>query len=126
MKKQTMISSVFGLSLTLTAMAAQGPPQLTVLADGLNNPRGFNPITACGFHDGALYVTEYATQESGYATGEVVRVQVNRDGSAGGRTTLGVGALHQPNGLAFDGEGRVHVSNYSISAGGGQVVRVNY
>jgi hypothetical protein len=87
---------------------------------------GFNPITACGFHDGALYLTEYATQESGYVTGDVVRVELNGDGSPGGRTALGVGALHEPNGLAFDGGGNVHVSNYSISAGGGQVVRVNY
>jgi hypothetical protein len=87
---------------------------------------GFNPITACGFHGGALYLTEYTTQDSGYATGDVVRVRVNRDGSAGARTTLGAGALHQPNGLAFDEDGKIYVSNYSISASGGQVVRVNY
>jgi hypothetical protein len=87
---------------------------------------GFNPITACGFHGAALYLTEYATQDSGYATGDVVRVQVKADGSAGTRTTLGAGALYQPNGLAFDGGGKVYVSNYSISSGGGQVVRVNY
>jgi hypothetical protein len=87
---------------------------------------GFNPITAAGFHDGALYLTEYATQASGYATGDVVRARVNADGSAGTRTTLGAGALHEPNGLAFDGAGKVYVSNYSISSGGGQVVRVNY
>ncbi len=87
---------------------------------------GFNPITAAGFHDGALYLTEYATQDSMYATGDVVRVQVNPDGSPGNRTALGVGALYQPNGLALDEKGNVCVSNYSISAGGGQVVRVNY
>ena len=87
---------------------------------------GFNPITAAGFHGGALYLTEYATQDSGYVTGDVVRVQVNPDGSAGPRTTLGVDALYQPNGLAFDKDGNVYVSNYSISSGGGQVVRVNY
>ncbi len=87
---------------------------------------GFNPITACGFKHGALYLTEYATQESHYQTGDIVRVQINPDGSAGARTTLGAGALHQPNGLAFGGDGEVYVSNYSISAGGGQVVRVNY
>jgi hypothetical protein len=86
---------------------------------------GFNPITACGFSNGALYVTEYVTQESGFATGDVVRVQVNPDGTAGNRTILGAGALNQPNGLAFDKNGSVYVSNFSISAGGGQVVRVN-
>jgi hypothetical protein len=87
---------------------------------------GFNPVTACGFHGSALYLTEYATQASGYATGDVVRVRVAPDGSAGTRATLGVGALTQPNGLAFDEDGGVYVSNHSISAGGGQVVRVNY
>ncbi len=87
---------------------------------------GFNPITACGFHGTALYLTEYATQDSGYATGDVVRVQVNAGGTPGTRTTLGAGALHQPNGLAFDEDGKVYVSNYSISSGSGQVVRVNY
>jgi hypothetical protein len=87
---------------------------------------GFNPITAAGFHDGALYLTEYASQDSHYATGDVVRVQLNPDGSPGTRTTLGVGALQEPNGLAFGRDGKVYVSNYSISAGGGQVVRVNY
>jgi hypothetical protein len=81
---------------------------------------------ACAFSGGALYVTEYLTQQSGYDTGDVVQVQVNLDGSAGSRTTLGEGALHQPNGLAFDKEGDVYVSNFSISAGAGQVVRVNY
>jgi hypothetical protein len=85
----------------------------------------FNPITACAFHDGALYLTEYVTQDSHFATGDVVRVQVKSDGSAGARTALGSGGLHQPNGLAFDDCGKVLVSNYSISPGGGQVVRVN-
>jgi hypothetical protein len=87
---------------------------------------GFNPITACGFHDGALYLTEYTTQQSGYQTGDVVRVQVNPNGSAGARTSLGADALHEPNGLAFGADRKVYVSNYSISSGGGQVVRVNY
>ncbi len=87
---------------------------------------GFNPITACGFHGGALYVTEYTTQDSHYATGDIVRVEVNADGSAGNRTVLGAGALHQPNGLAFGPSGQIYVSNLSISSGGGQVVRVIY
>jgi hypothetical protein len=87
---------------------------------------GFNPITACGFHGGALFLTEYVTQDSGYQTGDVVRVQLNPDGSAGTRTALGTGALHEPNGLAFGHNGSVYLSNHSISAGGGEVVRVNY
>ncbi len=87
---------------------------------------GFSPITACAFGDGAFYATEYVTQESGFKTGDVVRVALNEDGSAGSRTALGTGALHEPNGLALDEEGAVYVSNYSISSGGGQVVRVNH
>jgi len=87
---------------------------------------GFNPIVACGFHRGALYLTEYATQQSGYHAGDVVRVEIKPDGSAGARTALGVGALSEPNGLAFGPDGNVYVSNHSISSGGGQVVRVNY
>ena len=87
---------------------------------------GFSPITACGFHDGALYVTEYTTQASGFQTGDIVRVEVNADGSAGTRTAMGTGALEQPNGLAFGRDGAVYVSNKSISSGNGEVVRVNY
>jgi hypothetical protein len=87
---------------------------------------GFNPITACAFGRGALYVTEYATEHSGFETGDVVRVALKPDGSAGERTALGTGALHQPNGLALGKGGGIYVSNYSISSGEGQVVRVNY
>ena len=88
---------------------------------------GFNPIVACGFSRGALYVTEFETQQSGYTTGDVVRVEVTSAGP-GARTTLGANALHQPNGLAFDAKGNVFVSNYSssVAAGSGQVVRVNF
>lgn len=86
---------------------------------------GFNPIVACGFSGGALYVTEYTTQQSGYTTGDVVQVQFT-SGGPGSHVILGESALHQPNGLAFDGDGNVYVSNYSISSGAGQVVRVNF
>src|SRR5512137_664001 len=53
MKKQTMISSLLGITLSLSGLAAQGPAQITVVADGLNNPRGlaFAP-------NGKLYVAE--------------------------------------------------------------------
>jgi len=100
--------------------------QEVILTDADVWASGFNPITACGFHDGALYLTEYATEESMYQTGDVVRVQMNADGSAGTRSPLGMDALYQPNGLAFGADGSIYVSNYSISSGGGQVVRVNY
>lgn len=85
-----------------------------------------NPIVAIGFKEGSLYVTEYSTQDSGYSNGDIVRIKVNPDGTAGARTELGVGALSQPNGLAFGRDGNIYVSNKSVSSGGGQVVRVNY
>jgi hypothetical protein len=51
----------------------------------------FNPITGYAFGNGALYVTEFSTQESHYQSGAVVRVDLNPDGSAGNRTELGAG-----------------------------------
>ena len=87
---------------------------------------GFNPITACTFSAGALYATEYVTQASHFVTGDVVRIAIKADGSAGGRSSFGVGALAAPNGLAIGPDGGIYVSNLSISAGGGEVVRVNF
>lgn len=86
-----------------------------------------NPITGCGFSaDGkSLYVTEYQTQESHYGTGDVIRITVNANGTAGARTAMGVGELHEPNGLACSAKGGVYVSNHSVSSGQGEVVRVN-
>jgi sugar lactone lactonase YvrE len=88
--------------------------------------RGFNPITGCAFGPDGLYVVEFMTQASHYSSGQVVRVAMNPDGSAGARTYLGAGALHQPNGIALSADGSVYVSNNSVSAGIGEVVRVNY
>lgn len=100
-------------------------PTPVVWADGLN------PITGCGFgQDGAFYVTEYTTHFPTSDLGEVVRIAVNSDGSAGARTALGYGALHSPNGFACGPDGAIYVSNYSISTAAdstpGEVVRVNY
>ena len=87
---------------------------------------GFNPITGIGFDSGAFHVTEFKTQQSHYSSGDVVRIQINPDGTAGARTVFGAGALNQPNGIAFGRDGAIYVSNNSTSSGGGQVVRVNY
>lgn len=100
-------------------------PTLVVWADGLN------PITGCGFgRDGAFYVTEYTTDFPTSDLGDVVRITVNSDGSAGARTALGYGALHSPNGFASGPDGAIYVSNYSTSTATdptpGEVVRVNY
>ena len=89
-----------------------------------------NPITGCGFGRDGFYVTEYQTQESGYKSGDVVRITVNPDGTAGTRTLMGVGVLNAPNGFAAGPDGSIYVSNNSTSAGVGatvgEVVRVNY
>jgi hypothetical protein len=92
---------------------------------------GLNPITGCAFGpDGSLYVTEFTTNFPSSDLGDVVKIAVNADGTAGARTVLGSGALHHPNGLACDRDGSVYVSNYSTSTGAdakpGEVVRVNY
>lgn len=84
-----------------------------------------NPITACGFGAGACYVTEFQTQESGYKTGDVVKITRNANGSAGTRVALGTGELHEPNGFAYGPDGAVYVSNFSNTAGTGEVVRVD-
>jgi hypothetical protein len=87
---------------------------------------GFNPITACGFGPGGLYVVEFETQDSQYTTGDVVQVALNPNGKAGARTALGVGALVRPNGFAVGADGSIYVSNNSTSSTDGQVVRVNF
>jgi hypothetical protein len=86
---------------------------------------GFNPITACGFGPNGFYVVEFVTQETDFITGDVVRVTINAAGSPGSRTAMGAGALHEPNGFAVGPDGSIYVSNFSISGGGGEVVRVN-
>ena len=90
---------------------------------------GFHPITGCGFGLDAFYVTEFFT--AGFGTpGDVIRVALNPDGSAGARTPMGVGALIAPNGFAAGSNGSIYVSNFSVFPGVnagpvGQVVRVD-
>lgn len=92
---------------------------------------GFHPITGCGFGAGAFYVTEFFT--AGFGTpGDVIRIALNPDGSAGARTPMGVGALIAPNGFAAGPDGSIYVSNFSVFPGVnshgpvGQVVRVDH
>jgi hypothetical protein len=92
---------------------------------------GFYPITGCGFGAGAFYVTEFFTK--GFGTpGDVIRVELNPDGSAGTRATLGGGgALIAPNSFAAGPDGAIYVSNFSTFPGTnssgpvGQVVRID-
>jgi hypothetical protein len=93
---------------------------------------GFLPDNSCGFGQGAFYVTEYYTKS--LPAGDLIKISLNADGSAGTRTTMGGGQLKFPNGFAAGPDGSVYVSNNSTSPGVaqspgaavGQVVRVDY
>ena len=121
------------------------PPQAKVYRFNPNRPNiflteadvwasGLDPITGCGFGKGAFYATEFFTQASGFTSGAVVRIAINPDGSAGARTFLGVGVLHEPNGFAAGADWSIYVSNNSTSPGVaqisgapvGEVVRVDH
>ena len=78
----------------------------------------------------AFYVTEFFTLASALNSGDVVRIALNPDGSAGARTAMGVGALIAPNGFAAGPDGSIYVSNFSVFPGVnagpvGQAVRVD-
>jgi len=80
---------------------------------------GFNPINGCGFAKDSFYVVELRTGPPAGANGAVVRVALNRDGTAGTRTTFGTD-LVDPSGFA-----KLHntiiVVNKSTSAGSGEI-----
>lgn len=84
---------------------------------------GFFPITGCGFGADGFYVTEFWTSLAPPGGGDVVRITVNGDGSAGARTHFGAGLLITPNGFAAGPDGAIYVSNLSTSAKG-TVVRI--
>jgi hypothetical protein len=80
---------------------------------------GFNPITGCGFAKDNFYVVELRTGPPAGANGDIVRVAVNEDGSAGTHTTFATD-LVDPSGFA-----RLHntiiVANKSTSTGAGEI-----
>ena len=83
---------------------------------------GFTNIIDIAFDKhGRLYVLEIATNGllSGDPTGALIRVE--RDGS---RTTLASDGLVAPGGMAVARHGVIYVSNNTISAGGGEVLRI--
>ncbi len=84
---------------------------------------GFFPITGCGFGADGFYVTEFWTSLAPPGGGDVVRITINGDGSAGGRTHFGAGVLMMPNGFAAGPDGAIYVSNLSNSPKG-TVVRI--
>lgn len=84
---------------------------------------GFFPITGCGFSGSAFYVTEFWTNLAPPGGGDVVKVMLNPDGTAGSRTHLGEAVLNTPNGFAAGADGAIYVSNHSTSEDG-SVVRI--
>ncbi len=73
---------------------------------------GFTAITGLAWRNGALYVSEFSTDFLNQSpNGAIVKVW------HGHRTTLGLGILHFPAGVAVDRWGRVFVSQWSILPG---------
>jgi hypothetical protein len=94
-------------------VAGQAP---TVYADGFTN------IIDLAFgRDGTLYVLEMATNGllSGDLTGRLVKVRHD-----GAKTTVLTDPLVAPGGLAVGADDVLYVTNRSIVAGGGEVLRI--
>ncbi|HWX32920.1 MAG TPA: hypothetical protein VNZ53_36505 [Steroidobacteraceae bacterium] len=70
-----------------------------------------------------VLVTEFWTSLTPPGGGDVVRVAVNADSTAGARTHFGAGVSNLPNGFAAGPDGAVYVSNESTSPHG-SVVRI--
>jgi len=77
---------------------------------------GFSSITSATFGPGGLYVTEYDS-------GNLIRIPLNSDGTAGTPTTL-ISSLKNPTGVTVSPDGSIYISNNGISSGGGEVLRI--
>jgi DNA-binding beta-propeller fold protein YncE len=92
----------------------------TVFATGFTNV-----VDIAAGPDGSLYIVEIAKHGllagfgSGDFGGRLVRVAPN-----GTQTTLLEDPLFAPGGVAVDRDGTIYVTNVSIAAGGGQVLRI--
>jgi hypothetical protein len=83
---------------------------------------GFTNIIDIAFGpDGALYVLEIDTN-SLPAPGSAGAL--HRVGPGGVRTTIASDGLIMPGGVAFGPDGDIYVTNFAVSPGGGQVVRI--
>jgi len=83
---------------------------------------GFTNIISIAFGpDGSLYVLEISKNglRSGNPVGALIKVLPD-----GTRTELAAGQLFMPGGLALDSDGTIYVTNWSVLAGGGQVLRI--
>jgi hypothetical protein len=83
---------------------------------------GFTNIISIAFGpDGSLYVLEISKNGllSGDPHGALIKVQTN-----GARTELAAGQLFMPGGMVISSDGTIYVTNWSVLAGGGQVLRI--
>lgn len=92
---------------------------------------GFKTVIGLAFDaDGTLYVLQYASTTMLGGPGLLIRVvpdktqpDIRSQYQHGTRTTL-VNTLTQPTGLVVGPDGAVYVSNRGITAGGGEVIRI--
>jgi len=83
---------------------------------------GFTNIISITFGpDGSLYVLEISKNglRSGNPLGALIKVLPD-----GTRTELSAGQLFMPGGLALASDDTIYVTNWSVLAGGGQVLRI--
>ena len=95
------------------------PPQGGIPVVALS---GFTNIISIAFGaDGSLYVLEISKHGllSNDPTGALIKVL-----PSGTRTELAAGQLSMPGGMALASDGTIYVSNWSVLAGGGQVLRI--
>ena len=107
------------------------PPRLYLTDDACL--AGFKMVIDLAFDEqGNLYVLQYATgalQQPG--PGILIRITPDASSSGGicaqyqaGTRTVVLGGLSQPTSVAVGPDGALYVSNHGISAGGGEVLRV--
>jgi hypothetical protein len=83
---------------------------------------GFTNIISIAFGpDGSLYVLEISKNGllSGNPQGALIKVLPN-----GTRVELAAGELFMPGGMTLGPDGSIYVTNWSVAAGGGQVLRI--
>ncbi len=86
---------------------------------------GFTNIIDLTFGaDGSLYVLEISRDGLAAPTGPVPGALLRIDPATGIRTTIASDGLNFPGGVVAGPDGALYVSNFGVSAGGGQVLRI--
>jgi hypothetical protein len=86
---------------------------------------GFTNIIDLTFGaDGSLYVLQVSRDGLASPTGPVPGALIRIDPATGVRTTIASAGLNFPDGVVTGPDGALYVSNFGVSAGGGQVLRI--